>query len=383
MYPPAVQLFIDSQFDSGNIEVIDATDPADVQLRIRPDPPTSTPRGVVRFFQWFHFRVAGARGVPLTLRIMNAGEAAYPDAWEGYQAVASTDREHWLRVNTTYEDGVLTIEHTPQGDAVWFAYFAPFALDRHADLIGWCAESDFARLAPLGATLDGRSLDRLVVGSGPAVAWIIARQHPGESMASWWMEGFLTRLLDPDDALAAKLRGLATLHIVPHMNPDGSFRGHLRTNAAGANLNREWATPSAERSPEVLLTREAMDETGVDVCLDVHGDEELPYNFIAGAEGIPGWTAAQARDLARFLDDYERSNPDFQQVHGYPIDPPGTANLTICTTQIAERFGCLSVTLEMPFKDNANRPDPDAGWSPERCRQLGASIIEPLVQAIA
>lgn len=29
------------------------------------------------------------------------------------------------------------------------------------------------------------------------------------------------------------------------------FRGHLRTNAAGANLNREWAAPSAEESPEV------------------------------------------------------------------------------------------------------------------------------------
>ena len=30
-----------------------------------------------------------------------------------------------------------------------------------------------------------------------------------------------------------------------------------------------------------------MDDLGCDFCLDVHGDEELPYNFIAGAEGIP------------------------------------------------------------------------------------------------
>jgi len=47
---------------------------------------------------------------------------------------------------------------------------------------------------------------------------------------------------------------------VPNMNPDGSWRGHLRTNAAGANLNREWAAPSAERSPEVLLVRNKMDQ---------------------------------------------------------------------------------------------------------------------------
>ncbi len=39
---------------------------------------------------------------------------------------------------------------------------------------------------------------------------------------------------------------------VPNMNPDGSYRGHLRTNASGANLNREWKNPTLERSPEVM-----------------------------------------------------------------------------------------------------------------------------------
>ena len=38
------------------------------------------------------------------------------------------------------------------------------------------------------------------------------------------------------------------------MNPDGTWRGHLRTNAVGANLNREWANPSRETSPEVRST---------------------------------------------------------------------------------------------------------------------------------
>lgn len=41
---------------------------------------------------------------------------------------------------------------------------------------------------------------------------------------------------------------------MPNVNPDGSIRGHLRTNAVGANLNREWKEPSLERSPEVLLS---------------------------------------------------------------------------------------------------------------------------------
>ncbi len=63
-----------------------------------------------------------------------------------------------------------------------------------------------------------------------------------------------------------------------NMNPDGSARGHLRTNAVGSNLNREWATPSTEFSPEVLCVRNEMEKQGVDYCLDVHGDEGHPYN---------------------------------------------------------------------------------------------------------
>ena len=33
---------------------------------------------------------------------------------------------------------------------------------------------------------------------------------------------------------------------------------------------------------------------------------------------------------------------------------------------IAERFGCVSMTLEMPFKDNAQLPNAETGWNGER-----------------
>ena len=54
----------------------------------------------------------------------------------------------------------------------------------------------------------------------------------------------------------------AQLHLIPNMCPDGSVRGHLRTNAAGINLNRAWAAPTLESSPEVLHTLARMQETG-------------------------------------------------------------------------------------------------------------------------
>lgn len=66
--------------------------------------------------------------------------------------------------------------------------------------------------------------------------------------------GFLDRLLDSHSALARHALQKAVFYVVPNMNPDGSWRGHLRTNAAGANLNREWAKPSLETSPEVCCS---------------------------------------------------------------------------------------------------------------------------------
>ena len=291
-----MSLAIDCDFDGGNIRCLAAPAPDRIRLEIVPD-------AGGRFFQWFYFRVRGAAGRDCVLRIENAGGATYPDGWRDYRACASEDGEDWPRVATAYDGKVLTIRHRPAGDEVRFAYFAPYPMARHDALIAGAKESPLVTARRLGETLDGAPLDLLEVGGATPTSrtcWVIGRQHPGETMAEWWMEGFLERLLDPADALAGTLLEKARVFVVPNMNPDGSRRGHLRTNAAGINLNRAWAAPSMEESPEVYLVSRLMARTGVDFCLDVHGDEALPYNFIAGPEGIPSYSDALAHKLARF-----------------------------------------------------------------------------------
>ncbi len=230
----------------------------------------------------------------------------------------------------------------------------------------------------LGLSLDGRAIDCLELGEGAKQVWLYARQHPGESMAEWWAEGALEMLCDGAYPVARSLRRQCRFHIVPNCNPDGSFRGHLRTNAAGVNLNREWDRPSAENSPEVLAIRNAMDASGVDLAMDVHGDEAIPANFIAGFEGIPSWTEEQGQQYTRFRTILERRTPDFQTARGYPVARPGKANLSMSTNQVAERFGACAMTLEMPFKDHDPMPDPEQGWSPERCKLLARDCLGAL-----
>ena len=234
----------------------------------------------------------------------------------------------------------------------------------------------------LGQSLDGQPIDCIEVGEGPRQVWLYARQHPGESMAEWWMEGALEKLTDPADPHARSLRAKCRFHIVPNMNPDGSRRGHLRTNYAGVNLNREWDSPSAERSPEVLCVRSAMDETGVDWAMDVHGDEAIPAVFLAGFEGIPSLKAEQMARYKAYEAALAANTPDFQTNLGYAESAPGKANLSMSTTQLAERFGAVSMTLEMPFKDHDPNPDTEFGWSGERSKRLAHACLEVLAEMI-
>jgi murein tripeptide amidase MpaA len=365
-----MSLSVSSAFDGGNIRLV-AIAGNRVDLEIVKDNQSD-------FYQWFYFRLCGAGGQPVELRILNCAGAAYPHGWEDYRACMSSDREEWERVDTSYEDGILTIKATPQANSAWFAYFAPYTMERHHDLVASVAEHPAIGHRSLGQTLDGQEMDYFKLGGGPLQIWLYARQHPGETMAEWWMEGALEKLLDDADPVSRRLREKATIHIVPNMNPDGSKRGHLRTNAVGANLNREWHEPTLERSPEVVHVRGEMDRTGVDFAMDVHGDEAIAANFLAGFEGIKSWTEEQQALFDAFSAALERISPDFQTEKGYEVPAPGQANMSMSTAQLAERYGAVSMTLEMPFKDNADLPDPIYGWSPDRCRNLARACLNAL-----
>ncbi|WP_037587460.1 M14 family metallopeptidase [Stenoxybacter acetivorans] len=371
-------LKISAKFDGGNIEVIDAADPANILLKLPKD-------NAADFRQWFYFRVQGAAYRDLVMRFTNITESAYPHAWQDYQAVCSYDRVNWFRVPTELENGVLSISHTPLSNSVYYAYFEPYSYEQHLNLIGEAQGSGLCHVDDLGSTVQGRDMNLLTIGNQAASdlkIWVIARQHPGETMAEWFIEGFLNRLLDSQDPTARALLDRATFYVVPNMNPDGSVLGNLRTNAAGANLNREWLNPTMEYSPEVYVVREKMREIGVDLFLDIHGDEAIPFVFVAGTEGVPSYNKRIADLESRFKTAFQTACPDFQDEHGYDKDEIGKANLSMATAYVGETFHCLAYTLEMPFIDNHNWPDDDFGWNGQRSLRMGEAILSPILDVL-
>jgi len=402
-----------SSFEGGNIRCVSSHDCATapgVQLAIQEDPYTELEKRA--FKQWFYFQVDGPiSGATAHFTIINGGEASSRnrlytylrglrnvggdiEPWPDSDVVYSYDRKEWRRCLDTSCDqssGHLSWSLQAEADRVWFAYFAPYPSERHVKLLEMCEASSEASVVEFGRSLDDQPLHVAVLGRGPLKCWVIHRQHPGETMGGWFAEGLVSRLVDPelgDASEPSMLLDTFTFFVVPNLNPDGSVRGHLRTNAAGSNLNREWAdtqeggrvykAPTLERSPEVYWAMQKMDEVGCDVFVDVHGDETVPYNFISGMEGCPNWGPRLQGLQGMFTAAYSRANADMQVPISYEPDEPGLANMAICSNQIAVRYDCLSVTLEQPFKDCLSNSDPIHGWSPERSKKLGGDLLEAL-----
>lgn len=389
---------ISSRFDSGAIDIVNADRPDDVRLLIRPDSSAD-------FAQWFHFRVSGVKDLACRYVFENASESAYPGGWENYCVAASYDSVNWFRIADTHYDGrALVLQHTATSDTVYYAYFEPYSETRHHAFLGEVAEGGLGRLSDIGETVEGRPMTVVTIGAEPGASididgthlpaasaqkqriWVIARQHPGETMAEWFVEGMIRRLTEmgewAGDSVAKRLCERAIFHLVPNMNPDGAALGNLRTNAVGANLNREWMTPDRLHSPEVLAVRSAIEASGVDMFFDIHGDEVLPYNFVAGSEMLPNFTDEALATQASFIEHFKAASADFQDVHGYPSGRYQEDALTLASKYIAHRHQCLSLTLEMPFKDNADRPDQQVGWNGARSAALGAAMCEAILQQL-
>ncbi len=258
-----------------NTQVLEMTDPLNIRLRIHPDPFTEEEN--CEHFQWFYYRVAGAKQKPLRMTLVNAGSSSYPEGWHGYKARASYDRKTWFMVPTEFDEGTgqLIITHTPERsvivcvvfvcvvcvfctvaifliassvwhafyacicphvssttptsthtsthpsthtnththtfvyrDIVFYAYFEPYTYEEHQNFIAAAQNDDRVCLKVLGVTHDGHDIELLRVGrpaEGKKKVWMIARQHPGETMAEFYVEGFVKRLIDADDALARKV----------------------------------------------------------------------------------------------------------------------------------------------------------------------------------
>ncbi len=362
---------VDANFDGGNIEVVNSDCANNIKLNIRKDTHSAHK-------QWFYFRASNIKNVNCRYIIENADEASYPEAWDTCTIVASSDRKIWRRIATNFNGKELTFSDNSAQAICYYALFAPYSYERHMDLIAKSLTYPQCSLLNVIETVNKNQIEVLQIGtpsSEKKSIWVIARQHPAETMSEWFMEGLLTQLLQDE---SADILTAATFYIVTNMNPDGAINGNHRTNSSGLDLNRTWQSPCAQKAPESFFILALMKQTGVDLFLDIHGDEDIPYTFAAGSEGNPGYSEHIANLDSRFRQYYHEATSEFVIENGYPDDEPNEGDLNIACNQIGYLFNCLSLTIELPFLDNKYQPEAIFGSTPERCIALGMKALSPI-----
>ena len=367
---------IDADLDGGAIEVVSGDGGAKIDLALRADTSAS-------FMQWFHFRGRGARNKATTLRFVNAGEATFAEAWDGYRVAASYDGEQWFRLPTTYADGVMVAEHTPVRDAVQYAYFATYPWARHEKLLARIADAPRARVEEIGRTVQDRPLSIVTLGEeeeGRARIWVVARQHPGETPAHWFAEGMLARLVDPERRARPRAARARRLPRRPVREPrrrrrrkPAHERGGHRSQPRLARAASAGDEPEDPRHPRAHARHAASTRSSTCTPTSATRTSSPPATRATRAT-----TSASRPSRSSSSGSLEELDGDFQREYGYERDAPGEGNLSTAGNWVGEQFGCLALTLEMPFKDNANHPDPPRGWSPERARHFGQTSLESL-----
>ena len=245
---------------------------------------------------WFHFAVRDARGPTLTCTLTNAAAClGPPTGWASVRPVYSVDGGPWQRVSSGKylpRPGAFRFELPVRGAELQIAYCYPYS---SADLA--------AALRPLAARGAVTELCRSAAGhpvpyvrlgnheSPRRSVWIVARQHAGETPASFTTEGLLQRL----GAETALLRDTA-VHVVPMLDVDGVEEGRFGKDQRPVDFNRDWCERPSLREVRAAVEaiRRSHRQAPVELVLDVHAPHhgDSACFCFAGEEGAldhPAW----------------------------------------------------------------------------------------------
>ena len=122
-------------------------------------------------------------------------------------------------------------------------------------------------LERVGASLEGRSINLVTIGTGPFRVLLWSQMHGDEPTATAALfDVFEYFQRHRDDPVVQRILSSLTLYIVPMLNPDGAER-YQRRNAQGIDLNRDAL---ALQTPEGQLLKTLRDRFNPRVGFNLH-----------------------------------------------------------------------------------------------------------------
>ncbi|TAM78695.1 MAG: hypothetical protein EPN47_20110 [Acidobacteria bacterium] len=248
-----------------------------------------------RQVSWYYFRIDGAPDSELTIDFTDlAGEYNFRPGNHAITPetppVYSYDGQRWMHV--AKEDwhafeGSMRLRIKPAHSRLWIAHVAPYTNRRLAQLLQEIKGAPGLEYQVIGKSVQDRDIPMLTItdrgneSKEKKVVWLMFRQHAWEAGSSWVGEGSIRFLLS-SDPIAARIRKKAIFKVLPLQDPDGLFRGGVRFNAYGYDLNRNWDANDPAKMPEIAAARNAIlnwaDHGGrIDFFLSLHNDETNEY----------------------------------------------------------------------------------------------------------
>jgi hypothetical protein len=298
-------------------------------LTMRPDSCTGA-------CQWFYFLVKNMRAdVPYTFNLINFykdkslySEGMRPLLWS--QLDYEARNRGWVRAGShisysqngtkrkngsNYFTLSFQIEFPHDNDSCFLAMCYPYT---YTDLRTFLLtlkkkenkSSTFAR-TELCRTIGNNPCDLLTITTPPFAkgaderkAFVIsARVHPGESNASWIVQG-LVEYLTGESAVAKLLRNNFVFYVVPMLNPDGVVNGYYRVSLSGHDLNRQWSEPNKHLHPTVFhlkqLVKKLADANKLLMYIDIHGHSVKRNIFMYGCN-LGSETQGRVQGFPRLL----------------------------------------------------------------------------------
>ena len=212
---------------------------------------------------------------------------------------------------------------------------------------------------------------------------VSGRVHPGETPASWMMEGFIRRLLSDHPSIHA-LRSSFIFYVVPVINIDGVMFGNNRCSLAGVDLNRQWMHPSSIEHPPIAhlknLIASVQQSRNCWLYLDLHGHSRRMNIFLYGLEDkkVPG-SKHLVRSYPKLLSTLSSSSPYFSFgdcSFNAKKGREGTARVVVSKELGIQK----SFTVEATFCGSSVGPLRDCHFSTDHYLEAGAGLCDSMVE---
>lgn len=226
------------------------------------------------FTHWFYFKVLLDKisKKHLSFSIDNANQSAFAKGWNNYAPYASLDGKNWKRTKQGNLSGSsFNFEIDNYDEEFFVSWYSPYPLDKYYSWLNQVSNS-------LQIIKEGTLPDYITLGdkSKPALVFV-SRQHSGETMASFVVEGFVNSLIEQKE-LTEKLLDNFSIIIFPLLNKSGAEKGYHRVNANGNDLNRSWNNNSVE---EIKFVKNVLASfASIHSIIDIHGDEVSNFNYV-------------------------------------------------------------------------------------------------------